>query len=121
MAAVTTDDLKASSQLLKALADPVRLRILHLLFEEDEVCVCHLHDALDLPQPTVSRHLAYLRKHGLVAGRKQGLWVYYRLAKPTTNLRRGITLCLRTCLSDMEELRLDAERLKRAAPCRDES
>jgi ArsR family transcriptional regulator, arsenate/arsenite/antimonite-responsive transcriptional repressor len=111
MVSVADDPLKASSNLLKALADPVRLRILHLLSEVDEICVCHLQEALQLAQPTVSRHLAYLRKHGLVAGRKEGLWVHYRLAKPKTNLHRGIMVCLHTCLTDMDELRRDRERL----------
>ena len=53
------DPLDASVELFKAFADPVRLRLLNLL-AEGEVCVCHLHEALDLPQSTVSRHLAYL-------------------------------------------------------------
>jgi ArsR family transcriptional regulator len=120
MATIATDSLKASSQLLKALADPVRLRILHLLLEAGEVCVCHLHEALNLPQPTVSRHLAYLRRNGLVYGRKEGLWVHYRVAKAKTNLHRGIMVCLQTCLTDdMEELRRDRDRLKKVAPCCD--
>lgn len=62
-----------------ALADPTRLRILALLADE-EVCVCHIHDSLDIPQPTASRHLAYLRRTGLVDTRRQGLWVHYRIA-----------------------------------------
>src|SRR5688572_11446497 len=65
--------------LFKALADRTRLRILGLL-AAGEVCVCDIHESLGLPQPTTSRHLAYLRKAGLVSGRKQGLWVHYRLA-----------------------------------------
>jgi ArsR family transcriptional regulator, arsenate/arsenite/antimonite-responsive transcriptional repressor len=81
----TTHALDQPTGLLKALADPVRLRILNLLADRDEVCVCHLHAALELPQPTVSRHLAYLRKHKIVATRKEGLWVYYRLAKPASD------------------------------------
>lgn len=118
MQTVTADSLMASSQLLKALADPVRLRILHLLLDEDEICVCHIHEALELAQPTVSRHLAYLRKHGLVAGRKEGLWVHYRLAKPKSSLHRGIMVCLHTCLADLAELRRDRERLTRLASCK---
>ena len=117
MPAIATDSLKVSSQLLKALADPVRLRILHLLLDQDEICVCHLHESLQLAQPTVSRHLAYLRKHGLVAARKDGQWVYYRLAKPKTNLHRGIIVCLHTCLTDIEELRRDRQRLERVVTC----
>ena len=62
-----------------ALADPTRLRILSLL-SDDEVCVCDIHESLDIPQPTASRHLAYLRRSGLVEGRRDGLWVHYRLS-----------------------------------------
>jgi ArsR family transcriptional regulator, arsenate/arsenite/antimonite-responsive transcriptional repressor len=71
--------LSALETLFKALADDTRLRILGLL-QSGEVCVCDIHESLGLPQPTVSRHLAYLRKAGLVQGRKDGLWVHYRLA-----------------------------------------
>ena len=63
----------------KALADQTRLRIIGLL-TAGEICVCDIHGSLSLPQPTVSRHLAYLRKAGLVDTRKDGLWVHYRLA-----------------------------------------
>lgn len=64
----------------KALADKTRLRILALL-GNNEVCVCHLHDSLGLPQPTVSRHLAYLRRTGLVDVRRDGVWMHYRVAR----------------------------------------
>jgi ArsR family transcriptional regulator len=63
----------------KALADRTRLRILALL-DNNEVCVCHLHDTLGLPQPTVSRHLAYLRRTGLVSARRDGVWMHYRVS-----------------------------------------
>src|SRR5262245_16687251 len=72
-------DLLALDQVLKALADPTRVRILGLL-GSGEICVCHIYESLRLPQPLVSRHLAYLRRVGLVETRKQGLWVYYRMA-----------------------------------------
>jgi ArsR family transcriptional regulator len=65
---------------LKALADKTRLRILALL-GNNEVCVCHIHDSLGLPQPTVSRHLAYLRRSGLIDARRDGVWMHYRLAR----------------------------------------
>ena len=64
----------------KALADKTRLRILALL-GSNEVCVCHLHDSLALPQPTVSRHLAYLRRAGLVDVRRDGVWMHYQVAR----------------------------------------
>ena len=63
----------------KALADRTRLRILALL-GNNEVCVCHIHDSLGLPQPTVSRHLAYLRRTGLVSARRDGVWMHYRVS-----------------------------------------
>ena len=59
-----------STTTLKAFAEPVRLRLLNLLSEGREICLCHLHEAPGPSQPTVSRHPAYLRKHGLVVGRK---------------------------------------------------
>ena len=62
-----------------ALADETRRRILGLL-ASGEICVCHIHEALAVPQPTASRHLAHLRKAGLVSTRRDGLWVHYRLA-----------------------------------------
>jgi ArsR family transcriptional regulator len=66
--------------LFKALADKTRLRILALL-GKNEVCVCHIHDSLGLPQPTVSRHLAYLRRAGLVDARRDGVWMHYQVAR----------------------------------------
>ena len=66
--------------LFKALADKTRLRILALL-GKNEVCVCHIHDSLGLPQPTVSRHLAYLRRAGLVAARRDGVWMHYQVSR----------------------------------------
>lgn len=73
-------DLDALTTVYAALADPTRLRILALLGDE-EVCVCHLQASLDVPQPTASRHLAYLRHAGLVEARRDGVWMHYRLAK----------------------------------------
>lgn len=72
-------ELTALTAVYAALADPTRLRILALLSEE-EICVCHIHASLDVPQPTASRHLAYLRKSGLVEARRAGIWMHYRLA-----------------------------------------
>lgn len=63
----------------KALSDQTRLRILALL-GNNEVCVCHLHDSLGLPQPTISRHLAYLRRTGVVSVRRDGVWMHYRVS-----------------------------------------
>ena len=109
--------LAESTALFKAFADPVRLRLLNLLVGDREVCVCHLHEALALPQPTVSRHLAALRKLGLVVGRKEGLWVHYRLAKPSSRLHRTLIESVGPCLGPIELLREDRRRLDRLIGC----
>ena len=83
MTAKATQNRLAVDQLevaFKALADKTRLRILGLL-GNNEVCVCHIHDSLGVPQPTVSRHLAYLRRAGLVSTRRDGVWMHYRVAR----------------------------------------
>ena len=72
---------EAKSKFFKALADPIRLRILGLLSSR-EMCVCEVMVALDLTQPTASHHLRILENVGLVKDRKEGKWVFYSLAKP---------------------------------------
>ena len=78
--AQTQLDVRPVSRLFKALADDTRLRIIALL-SHGELCVCHLQEALELPQPNVSRQLGILRAAGLVQHRRQGSWVYYRLLR----------------------------------------
>jgi len=63
----------------KALGDPIRLRLFSLLGQYDELCVCHLVDALHLPQSTISRHLSVLRHADLVSTHREGKWMYYQL------------------------------------------
>ncbi len=65
--------------ILKALADPTRIRILHLLEGREELCVCEITEALRLPQYTVSRHLSILKAAGVVADWRQGKWMHYSL------------------------------------------
>lgn len=112
----TAEPLDVSIELFKAFADPVRLRLLNLLLG-GEVCVCHLHDALDLPQSTVSRHLAYLRRRGLVVGRKEGLWVHYRLARPVGELHRMLIGCLEVCSKEIDALGRDRRKLDDGSCC----
>ncbi|MGD8408142.1 MAG: metalloregulator ArsR/SmtB family transcription factor [Thiohalophilus sp.] len=71
--------MRISNDFFAALAHPLRLRMLMLLQQEGELCVCELTHALNVSQPMVSRHLAQLRESGLVADRRRGLWIYYRL------------------------------------------
>src|SRR3954447_7094511 len=85
----TREAVDELESLFKALADKTRLRILALL-GNNEVCVCHIHDSLGLPQPTVSRHLAYLRKSGLVAARRDGVWMHYQVSRSLSPVMRGV-------------------------------
>ncbi len=64
-----------------ALADKTRLRLLNLI-GDTEVCVCYFVEVLGAPQPKISRHLAYLRRAGIVSGRREGTWVHYRIVRP---------------------------------------
>jgi ArsR family transcriptional regulator len=77
---------------------------------------------LALPQPKVSRHLAYLRRAGLVLGRKDGLWMHYSLAPAKNEFHRKLIECLACCFADVPELASDARQLKtccRGGPCCD--
>lgn len=77
--------MRTTAQFFKALSEETRLRILALLLS-GELCVCELMGVLQLPQSTISRHLAYLRNSGWVKGRRLGVWMYYRLAEMPTPL-----------------------------------
>jgi ArsR family transcriptional regulator, arsenate/arsenite/antimonite-responsive transcriptional repressor len=88
-------------QLFKAMADGTRLRILALL-AGGEVCVCDIHETLGIPQPRASRHLAYLRRTGLVLDRKEGLWVYYRLAHPDDPVLQTLLGAVVHCLGHVQ-------------------
>lgn len=95
--------------IFRAMSDQTRLRILNLL-REGEICVCDLVDVLDVPQPTASRHLAYLRKSGLVQARKDGLWHYYRLAPLKSRFHEKLMDCLAACADITPILSKDSER-----------
>lgn len=83
--------------LLKALADPVRLRLMSLIAAADETCVCELTAPFDLSQPTISHHLRVLHEAGLVARERRGTWVYYRARRDALDqLGALITGTLRT-------------------------
>ena len=71
--------MKKRAQIFKALGDETRLRIMGLLIDGKELCVCDIMAALDLPQSTVSRHLSNLRNAGLVNDRRQGIWMNYKI------------------------------------------
>jgi ArsR family transcriptional regulator len=101
--------------MFRAFSDRTRLRLLNLL-RGGETCVCDLVNVLGLPQPKVSRHLAYLRKSGLVVARKEGLWMHYKLAEAKSEFHRSLLNCLSCCFQSVPELKKDAERLGRSCP-----
>ena len=107
--------LVAMETLFKALADATRLRILGLHLS-GEVCVCYIHESLKIPQSKASRHLAYLRRAGLVATRREGLWIHYRMGTLADPVLAAIGDAVRHALTHVDAVRRDGERLtKRTA------
>jgi ArsR family transcriptional regulator len=100
-------------KLFKALGDKTRLRILGLL-GSNEVCVCHIHDSLGLPQPTVSRHLAYLRKSGLVAARRDGVWMHYQVSGSLSPVVRGVVSAAVDALQQLPATTQDRQQFQRS-------
>ena len=107
---VAVDELE---HLFKALADKTRLRILALL-GNNEVCVCHIHGSLALAQPTVSRHLAYLRKSGLVAARRDGVWMHYRVSRSLNPVIRDVVMAAVDALRRLPATAQDRKRFQRS-------
>src|SRR5438094_719982 len=99
--------------LFRALADHTRLRLLNLM-GDDEVCVCFLVEALGVTQPKISRHLAYLRRAGIVAARREGKWMHYRLVPPPSHASAAILEQTLNALRNDEKFENDHERLKLA-------
>lgn len=93
-----------------ALADRTRLRLLNLM-GADEVCVCFFVEVFQVNQPKISRHLAYLRKAGLVAARRDGKWMHYRIAEPADERAARVFAELRAWLKEDREMQRDRERL----------
>ena len=100
-------------KLFRALSDPTRLRLLHLM-AGGEICVCFFVEILRASQPKISRHLAYLRRAGLVASRRDGKWMHYRLVEPVD---RTVAAILRETLQHLRErpeMQRDSARLRTA-------
>ena len=94
----------------RALADRTRLRILNLM-RSDEVCVCFFVEVLKTHQPKISRHLAYLRKAGIVGARREGSWMHYRIVEPADPDAARILRDTLAWLSNDPEMQRDRERL----------
>lgn len=101
----------------RAFSDRTRLRILHLLRGGAEVCVGDLVAVLGAPQATVSRHLAYLRRAGLVRVRKDGPWKHYSLVPPGSQIHDSLLACLDACALEVRDLAADTKRKQRLRSC----
>jgi ArsR family transcriptional regulator len=94
----------------KALADRTRLRLLNLM-QADEVCVCFFVEILKISQPKISRHLAYLRRAGIVGARRQGPWMHYRIIEPAEVEAARVLTDVMSWLSSDQEMERERERL----------
>lgn len=106
-----------AAELFKTLSEPIRLRLLHLLAHENELCVCHFTEILELPQSTVSRHLTVLKNSGLVSARKEGLWHYYSL-ELKEGFEKDLLRLLKLHLEKEPRLQSDLSRLKQGVLCK---
>ncbi len=98
-----------------ALADENRLRLLYLM-KEGEICVCYLQGVLQTNQPKISRHLAYLRRAGLVEARRDGKWMHYRLKKLESSQEKILSETLQRLAKEVP-IKKDAQRLKQIQCC----
>jgi ArsR family transcriptional regulator len=94
----------------RALADRTRLRLINLI-GDDEVCVCFLVEIIRVNQPKISRHLAYLRRAGIVSARREGKWMHYRLRIPPNPYAATALKEVRTWLANDKNIRADRQRL----------
>lgn len=103
--------MKHLAQTIKALSDPIRLRIILLLQAEGELCVCDLMAVLKLPQSTVSRHLAYLKRSCWVDIRREGVWKYYSLSRESCTICAELLQTLKLHASNLPEALSDRNTL----------
>lgn len=93
-----------------ALADRTRLRLINLM-GDDEICVCFFVEVIKTNQPKISRHLAYLRRAGIVEARREGKWMHYRVVEPKDSHAARVFQEVRTWISEDKEMQKDRERL----------
>src|SRR6185295_19452346 len=96
----------------RALADRTRLRLLNLM-GDDEVCVCFFVEILKTNQPKISRHLAYLRRAGIVGARREGQWIHYRIVEPDDPGAARVLQDVRSWLAGEQEMQRDQQRLEK--------
>jgi ArsR family transcriptional regulator len=109
--------------LFAALADATRLRLLNLMAGDGlmagrEVCVCHFVEILGQAQPKISRHLAYLRRAGIAAARREGKWMHYSICAPADPSAASILAAVLASFADDRQMRTDLSKLNRSKPDR---
>ncbi|OHB24664.1 MAG: ArsR family transcriptional regulator [Desulfuromonadaceae bacterium GWB2_53_15] len=103
--------MKHLAQTLKALSDPIRLRIVLLLQAKGELCVCDLMAVLKLPQSTVSRHLAYLKRSCWVDTRREGVWMHYTISRESCDICKELLQILKQHAGKLPEAESDRSTL----------
>jgi len=103
--------------LFKALSEPVRLRILALLLEKGELCVCDLVDTLNLSQSVTSRHLAYLRNNDIVTARREGVWMYYQLTDYAQSELKPLFSFIQQSIANSKEIQTDLANVGKTKNC----
>ncbi len=98
------------AELYQSLADSTRLRLINLLDQAGEICVCELADALAVPQYSISRHLQLLVRAGWLEDRKLGKWVYYRIARELRPAQRSLLQAVRQLRTEREDFKQDERR-----------
>ena len=106
--------MQDEAALFKVLCDPTRLRLAVLLAVRSETCVCKLAEALGEPEFKISRHLGIMRSAGMAEARREGTWMYYKLAAPRRRLEKRLRECLRVSLADHRTVKADLKRLEKA-------
>jgi ArsR family transcriptional regulator len=107
--------MKQTAHLFKSLSEEVRIRILLLLHEQEELCICDLMAALELPQSTVSRHVAYLKNTGWLNDRRGGIWMYYSLVNPLDIRHRSLLTLIVDACGNLPDALQDRLRLQQYA------
>ena len=107
------DAMKNAVTIFQSLSEEIRLRILGLLIQGGELCVCDLIAVLQLPQSTVSRHLAHLKNAGWLNDRRVGVWIHYSIADGLTPLHRSVLALLKDQFPGTKTGKADLDSLKR--------
>jgi len=107
---IVMETLKQAAHLFTSLSEETRLRILNLLIDGTQLCVCDISEALNLTQSKASRHLAYLKNAGLVEDERRGLWIFYRLRPASGPIHACLLKCVRDCVAKLPQCKRDTQR-----------